>query len=340
MVRIKTFTLVTPLIVIALGGFTSPKQVIRPPIIPNIFDTAIYGPFSSSPGKTNVIFYFTNNSINDYNLVQETAKIYRGGTETLLHTNTTKEHAVAKGQTYKGAIVFDTTYFERYKKLDLELIVTNNNLGDTTTLFQQRHTVYRFTSPTLNAQDYVTTPYTHDQTTLAFSTLVTKTSFESIKFTSFPTVIGSEIYYTLSLDNFYIDYMSSSPFVYDEAYLSFFDFKRYFSYYNVSKTEVRIPIDLYEENKRIYLRPRKAFVDKTTMTMSPTSRPGYVLTDKFYMPLKGREDMDGLNMTLTIVNAGTNKATFTSPVTYYASKNLFGDSSNSEYYIRGGVMDD
>ena len=210
--QIKAFTLITPLIVLALGGFTSPTNVIINPTLPNITDTPIYGPFTKQAGCTTVEFNFTNNSNVNLTNVQETANVYRLVGSTPLYTRTTTAHSVASKSTYSGSILFDTSYFRSYNVLILEFVITNNGNEN---LYKGSQTVYRATEPSLNAQDYVSTPYTHNQMTFCFSTILTKNCDERITFPSIPTTFGNDLYYKLPIDNFYFTYDAQKTFYYD-----------------------------------------------------------------------------------------------------------------------------
>lgn len=164
---------------------------------------------------------------------------------------------------------------------------------------------------------------------------------ERFYFDNIPATFANQDYFTLPLDGFtFTYYHEGHSFSYTEAYLTCDDPHNLFPYMK-SDGIVKIPLKLTQNKRNITIGYKNnMYVDEYDLTMSLTAKLGYSQTSTFYMPRGKNKELDETEFKIVIISAGKQDTDITMPVTYYSLNNRFGNCDDSEYCVRGGIVDD
>ena len=148
-------------------------------------------------------------------------------------------------------------------------------------------------------------------------------------------------YYYLDITKFKFTYNSLSCPTILKATLKMVDRSRLFP--NLAPNRVVfLPLKInINKNKEVYFSfANQLFVNPNSLSMSNRNLPGYIATNKFYLPRKGSKLFDKYKIEFIIDEIGVNKSNFRCTLNYFYNKNLLGDCANSDFCVVGGVSND
>ena len=212
---------------------------------------------------------------------------------------------------------------------------------------QQLTTVYSFsfnikpkTSQRINPFNYLNSYYSILDTIVDpddYGTVVG----EAFCFNGFIDYFNIDYYYRLNIDNLYLTYVGLRDFPTSTIYLYFDDYDGLFPDIGTgdSNSSVYIPIEAYEdENSSIRFKiSAKLYVNPQTLHMSLEAKPGYVLTNYFYLPVNRKQDLMNQKFSLLATSFGYNQTSFSWDIRYLTDRGLIGDCASSDYCVRGGI---
>lgn len=145
-------------------------------------------------------------------------------------------------------------------------------------------------------------------------------------------------YFKLPLDGISFKYtLGSEDFTCKNCYLTTDNPYGFFNNF-IKDGIVKIPLKCTYYSQKVYFSFKDImYVNKDTLYMSATSLYNYQQTKNFYLPRNKGLYMDNTKFTIVMEGCGRNDTTINIPLTYYSLRNHFGNCSDSDYCIRGGI---
>lgn len=166
---------------------------------------------------------------------------------------------------------------------------------------------------------------------------------ERFMFIDFPDYINVDYYYRLKIDDLSMAYESMKEFVEQKGYIRFYDYYRIFPYLD-NKEEVPyfdIPIVAKMVNNLVKFEfSQQMFVNSQSLQMSLRPIKGFVRTKYFYFPLNKSEQLIYQIFTLHFDAFGYGKTSFSWDMRYLTNRTLIGDCNNSEYCVKGELVNE
>lgn len=166
---------------------------------------------------------------------------------------------------------------------------------------------------------------------------------ERFMFLNFPDYINVDYYYRLHIDDLSMMYASMYDYVNQTGYIRFYDYYRIFPYLdnNEDVPYFDIPIVAKMVNNLVKFEfSRQMFVNSQTLQMSFRPIKGFVKTRYFYFPLNKSEQLIDQIFTLHFDSFGYGKTSFSWDMRYLTNRTLIGDCSNSEYCVKGELVNE
>lgn len=167
---------------------------------------------------------------------------------------------------------------------------------------------------------------------------VMKNLTEAFDFRYLGDYLNVNYYYDLDISKNYFYYQYSHTISYKSITLRFNDRENQFPYLtHQSNGDILIPLSLKQDGYQIsFMFKNKFYVDVKTLKISDTYRQDFALTKRFYLPVNGRDKMNGKTFYIDIDGLGTSELSTTIDLKYYANKSLVGISTDGENYVVGG----
>ena len=163
---------------------------------------------------------------------------------------------------------------------------------------------------------------------------------ESFCFNGFIDYFNIDTYYRLSIENLYLTYKGIKDVPSTTSILRYYDFDNLFPGLSTggSMTIVEIPLKTVAINNEIHFRiDSTLYVNPKTLDMSLEAKPGYVLTNYFYLPINRKSDFMSQRFTLVTPSFGYNETYFAWDIRYLTDRGLIGDCDHSDYCVRGSL---
>ena len=331
-INIKHILLISPFLVLFTSSFTAG---ITPPEDPTfVFEPALFGPYDGNEGEQTLSFSYSYMNNVSHTKVYELLEGHYGGQ--LMTRDYTDYHTLVKGGTYNINLTFYPFSFAVNSNMDIIFMIIDDYTH--TILHEKNFTVDKKQPLNINTTGGLSEKVITSRKNL-FSLTKGETYAETYDFTKTEDVFGNRNYYRLDISNIHISYSSVKPFDYGMARLYFYDTRNLFPsmYRDPSSGATSFYLDVIEEDGRLSFSFKdKYYVNPKTLEISSGYRPGWRRSSYCYLPLKRRKDLEGTKFYLHITGAGFNDSTITHQLTYYSSKNFFGNCVDSEYCIKGG----
>lgn len=162
---------------------------------------------------------------------------------------------------------------------------------------------------------------------------------EAFDFTVTGTTFDIDYYYQLDLSKNYFRYIGRDfPLGYESCTLVIPDKENLFPYLeHTSAGKIRLPLSLYKNANKVTFRyQNKFYVNKKTLQISSFYQDGFVLTDKFYLPINGKNIFNGKTLQIEINRLGYSNLTTIVSLKYDVDKSAVGVCGDGESCIVGG----
>ena len=160
---------------------------------------------------------------------------------------------------------------------------------------------------------------------------------ERFLFNNFQDFIDSNVYYKLDISNYSFEYSFARNFTYKSAKLIILDTNNLFTSLPKDNNGNRyIPLTVTNDYHLAF--PKQMYVDKGTLMMSLEYRPGLTQTKHFFLPRGKRKQMQEYEMSLEILDCGSNGINIVCPITYSSEHELIGGYGSGLFHVIGGLL--
>ena len=232
-------------------------------------------------------------------------------------------------------VILVTINFNASLFLDYDYLVVKFNIRDASSIVLTRNfTIYRKIEESINVEKYAT--YNSRPTTFTFSNAGVILS-EKYDFTNTSSYFANDEYYEFDLSNQIITYTYSEKFKYKRAILQIPSiYKKYFPYFlSTSEEYIDITLKITQKSNKLTISFPTYRFDENTLTYSMFLTTTTINSTHFFLPLKYKDELDGMKTILRIDGAGRNEISITHEITFVAGDNVFGDCDTSTYCISG-----
>lgn len=196
-------------------------------------------------------------------------------------------------------------------------------------------------SPTkINPKFYLTSYYAIDDIVIDPDTYQYEHQ-EKFIFDRFIDYFNTDTYYRIDLRSLSMYYSSPRSFPGATAYLRFEDYQKVFPYLDNDGeiSSFDIPLEVVNTYNRISFKFAKSmYVKPETLEMSFNARPGFKLTNYFYLPINKSDELLNQVFTLKVVDFGYGKTSFDWDIRYINNRHLIGGCDNSDYCVKGEII--
>lgn len=301
----------------------------------SLFQCSLYGPYTIDDEDQNIEMSYKCDNTNTFEVVQFRER----GKRTPFYQRSISNHVVDA----KKRIHFNFTLPVSDVLLDdgIDVYIFVYDQKNMTVIYEKSFTLLPKQTLTINSKENKT--YVIENTMFSFP-YTTATTCEQYDFTNTVETFQNNDYYTLPLSGISFTYrLNEEDFSYKECYLTTDDPHSFFV--NCRKNGiVKIPLKC---NSSFTVNVFSVtfdylnlmYFDKNSLSMSLTSLYGYQQTNKFYMPRSKGKEMDETQFKIVIEGAGRNNTKIIIPLTYYSLRNHFGNCDDSDYCVRGGILE-
>lgn len=131
-------------------------------------------------------------------------------------------------------------------------------------------------------------------------------------------------------------------YIYESATMKISDYDNIFPYLLHDENHyISIPLKVTNnKTTKGFAFANAMYVHPKTLEMSLISRPNFVQTKYFYLPVNKKKQMLEENVQIVITGGGAAKSNLTWNLSYLATGNMLGNCSNSDYCVVGGFSND
>ena len=155
-------------------------------------------------------------------------------------------------------------------------------------------------------------------------------------FYNFDGLYVPKFYHKIAVGDFEVicDYLYH-PFIDGQYTLTLRNVNHVFDDIDGASETVTFELNLLEEEENYFFAlKKKIYVNRETLMLSSTYKVGYVQTSYIYLPRNAMQLQSEYKPRFIFRNFGVDKTTFVHDFEMKATKNIFGDCSNSQYCIR------
>ena len=267
--------------------------------------------------------------------VRESFYVYITGQSTPVYFTRTAAHSVSSRAAVDLTFTLPVKDYLTSAGFTCSLEVTNSSDSIVQRL---SFNIKPITESTINVNNY-TSSYCSFPDTIVDPDGSYATPYERFMFDNFIDYFDVDNYHRLIIKNQKITYACSKPYSGGTAYLHFVDNDRLFPDLDDRRKvpEVLIPLRIIQDGGVYFDFPSNMYVNPQSLSMSLTAKPGYMLTNYFYLPINKRSKLVDRKFTLRVKDFGHNKTSFTWDIYYTNTRDLIGDCSNSDYCVVGEV---
>ena len=150
-----------------------------------------------------------------------------------------------------------------------------------------------------------------------------------------------DTYNFIDFSNCYFYFNAAYPYTYHSATLTIKDNANLFPYLQNSSKNVIFPLKI-EQNANIcsFSYDEDIYVNEETLDMSFNASPGFVKTEKIFLPRNKKSILSSTDIKLQIVFSGRAAYTIDLTTSFIFGKSLVGSCQDSTYCVSGGVYRD
>ena len=275
--------------------------------------------------------YSGNNAVyNCYNICYLYSPYYLSGNVPYYSSKSSK-FIMNNGYTHKYS--YSVNNVKSYLDKDITVVIGIYCDDYSGLIFSKTFKLCSKTHSYINAMDYKHTYFEMNNTYQTDGSCVK----ERFCFSNFQDYIDSNVYYTLDLSNFSFIYSYILPFSYRSAKLLIYDVHNLFPYLPKDNNGNKyVPLSITSDNHIKYSSPM--YLNKITNEMSLEYRPGFITTNKFYLPKGKRKQMENYVFSIELEDCGANLVSISCLITYTSNHDLIGGYGSGMFHIKGGVV--
>ena len=163
---------------------------------------------------------------------------------------------------------------------------------------------------------------------------------EKFTFEGFSTYFNKSVYYRLPIEQFSFSRsgFDNTHLTYADSYMKIYQDTELFPALRFTNRMCKIPIKLVDRGGSLGIEfKNQLYVDKKTLIMSTDAMVGFVGTNRFYLPINKKRNINRLEVGFEINKVGVSQTTFKWSTTLYPDNGFVGDCQDSEYCIVGEV---
>lgn len=307
----------------------------RTSLDPNLFECSLYGPYTIDDEDQLIEMSYRCFAPSTFEVVQCREK----GKTISFYQKSISNHVIDETGRTHFSFILPISSVLLNDGTDIHIFVYNQQ--NKKLIAEKSFTLLPKKTSTINTKEYKT--YIIENTLFTFP-YNTANTCEQYDFTNTVETFQNNDYYILPLNNISFTYrLKEESFSYKECYLTTDDPHSFFINCR-NNGVVKIPLKCassFANNINVvtfdYLN--LMYFDKDNLSMSLTSLFGYQQTDKFYLPRNKGKEMDETQFNIVIDGAGKNNTKIIIPLTYYSLRNHFGNCDDSDYCVRGGILE-
>ena len=294
-----------------------------------------YGPFQIDSNDFDATFFYAIISAPSQNIIERIRLIYPP-TNSVLYMSSKGKKYYTNGTTNTVSFTIPLHSYWSNSGLTLKFEIVN---GDTYQFIKEYGvTFYPPSCDYVSGQGLKKEKYISRSLGFYGNGLSLQELIETIDFTNLGDYLDVDYYYLLDLRRNKIKYSGYLSFSYREAYLRFEDASYLFPYCSHDAEDyINLPLTLNYANGEISIAFKNNFyINKRTLQISEQYRQGFVLTDRFYLPINGKEIFNDSVLYIDFYELGQDKITGTITLKYDVDRNLIGLCTDGDYCVIGG----
>ena len=317
-----------PLSVVLLG--LGPSKAVPP----YTFSFSPIGPIEI--GGDDLTFTGTGKASSSLKNIRERFSVYITGQSTPCYMSTTASHTTVMNRTVELTFTLPVKDYLTSAGFTCVIQVINSS---NTVLQELSFDIKPIPKTTINVNDYLSSYCSFDRTIID-PDRSTRNPQERFMFDNFLDYFDVDNYYRLKLNNQKMTYACYKVFPGGKAYLHFIDNDHLFPDLDDKRKvpEVLIPLRIINDGGIYFDFPTNMYVNPQSLSMSLEAKPGYKLTNYFYLPINSRSKLVDRKFTLVVKDFGHNKTNFNWDIYYTNTRDLIGDCANSDYCVVGEVI--
>ena len=325
----KRFLVLSPLLLLFLTSFSPAFD----PIVFRTIDIRCmdYGPYTGEDGVQTFDLTYTFYKNKTYTHVYEALEGRYNGA--IVSRDITDYHTLSRNQRVNLSMKFYPTEFKYNKNISIVFFIIDDATHEV--IYEQNYTLYRKTP--MNIRPFSDDEVLYESVDSIINLSNERCTSEKYDFSDTVNYFVNNNYYELLLDGQSFKYESNQLFTYSKAELTYKDIFNLFPYLpKTNGRDISLPLNIVQVDNRLSFSFKKSFyVEPNTLHISLFQRPGFIKTNRFYLPAGKKDVMDGSKFVISISDAGFNQSSITLDLNYYSQNNLFGYCHNSDYCITG-----
>lgn len=311
----------------------TPFLISAAPIDRILVDSGIIGNFTNEDTVTKLFFNVKWNKT--FDSIVDVIRLYKGDTITQVIQKNGQN--TEPNMTYTVMFEVDLSSYVQLKDFKIEYLIRSTLKNSALVSFVMPFN--KKSSQTYNALDYEDYVITNSNRAFYIEKSVLKPLEEKYSFIGWSDYFKTNRYFKLDLSELKFGYSYISPFVYEDAYMTFFDDNYCFPYLTrTGHNLISIPLKIEQIDDYCQINYAKPFyVDRNTLQLSDTYREDFELTNSFFLPKNKASNVNRIEFCFQVNNSGAYQTSFTWQMGLLTNLSLVGECSNSEYCVVGGV---
>ena len=294
-----------------------------------------YGPFySSSLQDVDVTFYYNLKSISSQSIIERIRLL--NSSNNVVSTSSKASRYYFAGQTVSVSFTLPLRNYLTSSGLTLYFEILNSSTYSV--LKRYAATFYPVANESVPYNTLKNDLYTSKSFGFYGDGNGLVNTRETFDFRPTGDYLNIDYYYELDLTKNIFKYLNTYSLTYQSITLRFNDSENLFPHFtHQSNGDISIALSLYKNGESVnFTFKNRFYVNKKTLDISDSYRANYAVSNRFYLPINGRNKFNNKILYIDVVGLGTSALSTTIALRYNTNRNLVGVCTDGDNCVVGG----